>query len=119
MADAALAHGFEICSHGYHWIDYQYQEVPEAVEREPLQRAVEIIRQLACERPLGWYTGRTGPHTRRLVVQEGGFAVAACHRRPGTPSARLAGVRPVDHAPFLMWRRLARQSPGRTSCAPS
>ena len=71
VADAALANGFEICSHGYRWIDYQ--EVPEPVEREHLQRAVEIIRQLTGERPRGWYTGRTSPNTRRLVVEEGGF----------------------------------------------
>ncbi|EPM99597.1 polysaccharide deacetylase family protein, partial [Pseudomonas syringae pv. actinidiae ICMP 19070] len=25
------------------------------------------------ERPLGWYTGRTGANTRRLVMEEGGF----------------------------------------------
>jgi len=62
---------WEIASHGYRWIDYQ--EVPEAVEREHLQRAVEIIRDLTGERPFGWYTGRTGPNTRRLVVEEGGF----------------------------------------------
>ena len=71
VADAALANGFEICSHGYRWIDYQ--EVPEPVEWEHLQRAVEIIRQLTGERPRGWYTGRTSPNTRRLVVEEGGF----------------------------------------------
>ena len=71
VADAAMANGFEICSHGYRWIDYQ--EVPEAVEREHLRRAVEIIRELTGERPLGWYTGRSGPNTRRLVVEEGGF----------------------------------------------
>lgn len=71
VAEAALANGFEICSHGYRWIDYQ--EVPEPVEREHLQRAVEIIGQLTGERPLGWYTGRTSPNTRRLVVEEGGF----------------------------------------------
>lgn len=71
VADAALANGFEICSHGYRWIDYQ--GVPEPVEREHLQRAVEIIRQLTGERPRGWYTGRTSPNTRRLVVEEGGF----------------------------------------------
>ena len=71
VADAAMDAGFEICSHGYRWIDYQ--DVPEPMEREHLQRAVEIIRRLTGERPLGWYTGRTGPNTRRLVVEEGGF----------------------------------------------
>ena len=29
--------------------------------------------QLTGSRPLGWYTGRRSPNTRRLVVEEGGF----------------------------------------------
>ncbi|MEM8664063.1 MAG: allantoinase, partial [Pseudomonadota bacterium] len=28
-------------------------------------------------RPLGWYTGRISPNTRRLVVEEGGFLYSA------------------------------------------
>jgi putative urate catabolism protein len=71
VAEAALEAGFEICSHGYRWIDYR--RVPEDVEREHISKAVEIIRRLTGERPLGWYTGRTGANTRRLVVEEGGF----------------------------------------------
>ena len=45
----------------------------EAEERAHLQRAIEILTKLTGERPLGWYTGRTGPNTRRLVMEEGGF----------------------------------------------
>ena len=71
VAEAALRAGHEICSHGYRWIDYQ--DVPEAVEREHIEKAIEIIARIAGERPLGWYTGRTSPNTRRLVVEEGGF----------------------------------------------
>lgn len=71
VADAALTAGHEICSHGYRWIDYQY--VPEEVEREHLYKAIEIIKSVTGERPLGWYTGRTSPNTRRLVMEEGGF----------------------------------------------
>ena len=71
VAEAALAAGHEICSHGYRWIDYR--DVPEDVEREHLQKAIEIITDLTGERPLGWYTGRTSANTRRLVVEEGGF----------------------------------------------
>jgi putative urate catabolism protein len=63
--------GHEICSHGYRWIDYQH--VPEEVEREHVQRAITAIREAVGERPLGWYTGRCSPNTRRLVVEEGGF----------------------------------------------
>lgn len=71
VADAALEAGHEICSHGYRWIDYQY--VPEEVEREHLYKAIEIIKSVTGERPQGWYTGRTGPNTRRIVMEEGGF----------------------------------------------
>ena len=71
VAEAAMAAGHEICSHGYRWIDYR--DVPEDVEREHLERAIEIIRRLTGERPLGWYTGRTSECTRALVVEEGGF----------------------------------------------
>ncbi len=71
IAKAFTAAGHEICSHGYRWINYQY--VPEEVEREHMQKAIDIIRDITGERPLGWYTGRTSPNTRRLVAEEGGF----------------------------------------------
>jgi putative urate catabolism protein len=65
------ADGHEICSHGYRWIDYQ--QVPEAVEREHIQRSISALQTAVGERPLGWYTGRSSPNTRRLVVEAGGF----------------------------------------------
>jgi len=36
-------------------------------------RCIETFKKLTGERPLGWYTGRDSPRTRRLVVEEGGF----------------------------------------------
>ena len=69
--EAMLKSGWEIASHGYRWINYQY--VPEALEREHMQRAIEIHTAMTGTRPLGWYTGRTSPNTARLVTQEGGF----------------------------------------------
>ncbi len=71
VARAMVEAGHEICSHGYRWIDYQYMD--EAEEREHLNRAIDIIRKVTGTRPLGWYTGRNSPNTRRLVMQEGGF----------------------------------------------
>ncbi len=71
VAEAALKSNFEICSHGYRWIDYR--NVPENIEREHMEKAIEIIKNLTGQRPLGWYTGRTSANTRRLVVEEGGF----------------------------------------------
>jgi putative urate catabolism protein len=69
--EAFLQAGHEVASHGWRWINYQ--DVPLEVEREHMQRAIEIQRRLTGERPLGWYTGRTSPNTRRLVVEDGGF----------------------------------------------
>jgi len=71
VAEAMVQDGHEICSHGYRWIDYQYMD--EAEEREHITKAVNIIRNITGDRPLGWYTGRTSPNTRRLVAEEGGF----------------------------------------------
>ncbi len=69
--DAMLESGHEIASHGWRWINYQ--DVPERIEREHMMRAIDIHRRLTGERPLGWYTGRTSPNTRRLVAEDGGF----------------------------------------------
>jgi allantoinase len=75
VVEAFLKAGHEIANHGWRWISYQ--DVPEKVEREHMQRAIEIQKRLTGERPLGWYTGRTSPNTRKLVVEDGGFAYDA------------------------------------------
>lgn len=69
--EAMLKAEWEIASHGYRWIDYQY--VPEDVEREHIAKAIALHTELTGARPLGWYQGRTSPNTARLVVEEGGF----------------------------------------------
>ncbi|OUC14114.1 MAG: allantoinase [Alkalinema sp. CACIAM 70d] len=68
---AMLQADWEIASHGYRWIDYK--DFDEAAEREHLQRAIEIHTRVTGSPPLGWYTGRNSPHTRKLVVEAGGF----------------------------------------------
>jgi putative urate catabolism protein len=71
VVEAFLEAGHEIASHGWRWINYQ--RVPEAEERADLERAIDVHTRLTGERPLGWYTGRTSPNTRRIVAEEGGF----------------------------------------------
>jgi allantoinase len=63
--------GHEIACHGWRWINYQ--TIDEAVEREHMARGMEAIERITGERPLGWYTGRDSPRTRRLVADHGGF----------------------------------------------
>jgi putative urate catabolism protein len=65
------ASGFEVACHGQRWIDYQ--SVPEAVERADMLKNVAVVTRLIGRPPLGWYTGRPSPNTRRLVVESGGF----------------------------------------------
>ena len=65
------ASGFEVACHGQRWIDYQY--VAEEAERADIASNIDVITRLIGRRPLGWYTGRPGANTRRLVVEAGGF----------------------------------------------
>jgi putative urate catabolism protein len=73
--EAMLKAEWEIATHGWRWIDYQF--LPEQIEREHMARAIEIHTRIAGSRPLGWYLGRCSPNTRRLVVEEGGFVYDA------------------------------------------
>lgn len=77
LTGAFVELGHEIACHGWRWI--HYQNFDEETEREHLRRGVEIIEKLTGEKPLGWYTGRDSPNTRRLVVEEGGFLYDADH----------------------------------------
>jgi len=63
--------GHEIACHGWRWI--HYQNTDEATEREHIKIGVEIIKRMTGAAPLGWYTGRDSPNTRKLVVEHGGF----------------------------------------------
>ncbi len=72
--DAVAAYrelGHEVAAHGLRWISYQ--QIDEATERAHMADAVAILAQLTGSAPLGWYTGRDSPNTRRLVVEHGGF----------------------------------------------
>lgn len=71
VARAFVELGHEVACHGYRWI--HYQSASESLEREHIQRCVEVITQILGEHPQGWYTGRDSPNTRRLVVEEGAF----------------------------------------------
>jgi len=57
---------FEIASHGYRWIDYQ--NIDKNTEKEHILKCYKIIKELFGEYPSGWYTGRTSPNTRELII---------------------------------------------------
>lgn len=71
-ADAIVKAGYDICCHGWRWIGFHHMS--EVEEHAQMQWAIESLKKLTGERPLGWYC-RYAPsvNTRPLVVEEGGF----------------------------------------------
>ena len=64
--------GHEIANHGLRWI--HYQNLPESTERRHIGVATHLLKELTGGAwPLGWYTGRDSPNTRRLVADQGGY----------------------------------------------
>lgn len=62
---------WEIACHGLKWIDYQ--NVPVEQEREDMAEAFQLHTEITGSAPKGWYTGRTSPNTRSLVLERGDF----------------------------------------------
>ena len=71
LADYLVDHNYDICAHGFRWIDYQFVE--EEFEREHIKDCISILTEFLGKRPEGWYTGRNSPNTRKLIIEEGGF----------------------------------------------
>lgn len=77
LATALVELGHEVACHGWRWI--AYQNVDENTEREHLRLGMAAVERMTGQRPLGWYTGRTSPNTRRLVADYGGFDYDSDH----------------------------------------
>ncbi len=100
VAAAFVELGHEIACHGYKWISYQNMD--EATERSHMQLAMHTIAQLTKTRPLGWYTGRDSPNTRRLVADYGGFAYDSDYYGDDLPFWMQVGKSDGTHADQLI-----------------
>ena len=100
VADAAMDAGFEICSHGYRWIDYQ--TCPSRWNESTCSAPWRSSAGSPASGPLGWYTGRTGPNTRRLVVEEGGFLYDADDYSDDLPFWTAVSARPHLVVPYTL-----------------
>jgi putative urate catabolism protein len=97
---AMVEAGFEVASHGWRWIDYH--DVPESLEREHVRLAVDAIERVTGSRPVGWYTGRISPNTRRLVAEEGGFLYDADSYADDLPYWELVAGEPQLILPYTL-----------------
>jgi peptidoglycan/xylan/chitin deacetylase (PgdA/CDA1 family) len=72
LTAALLQQDHEIASHGLRWL--HYQGIDEVTERAHMAAATTMLKEITNGKwPLGWYTGRDSPNTRRLVADHGGF----------------------------------------------
>ena len=101
VAAAIAAAEYDICCHGWRWVEHFKLSLEE--EREQIARAVASIAKLTGQRPLGWYC-RYGPgeNTRRLLVEEGGFLYDSDAYNDELPYWVAAGGRPHLVVPYTM-----------------
>jgi putative urate catabolism protein len=100
VTNAFVELGHEIACHGWRWI--HYQNVDESTEREHMRIGIEIIERLTGASPLGWYTGRDSPNTRRLLVQRGGFLYDSDYYGDDLPFWTQVAVGSGDVRPHLV-----------------
>jgi allantoinase len=100
-AAAIQAAGYDICCHGWRWIEHF--KLDEATEREHIRLAVESLKKTVGQRPLGWYC-RYGPsvNTRRLVMEEGGFLYDSDSYNDELPYYVMGESRPQLVVPYTL-----------------
>jgi putative urate catabolism protein len=100
LALALVDAGHEVAGHGLRWISYQDVDVD--TERRHLAEAVRILTELTGRAPVGWYTGRDSPNTRRLVVEHGGFLYDSDSYADDLPSWVRVGDTPHLVVPYTL-----------------
>jgi len=72
LARDAIVRGHEICAHGWRWESHAGMD--EEHERAVITRTHHEIARVAGVAPVGWHTKSSASiHTRKLLVQHGGF----------------------------------------------
>ena len=71
IVEAIKKANYDVVSHGWRWICYQ--NINTNIEFNHIKQAVNVLSYLFGKAPVGWYTGRDSPNTRRLIVEHGGF----------------------------------------------
>ena len=100
VCNAIKKANYEIASHGWRWIDYQ--KVSKDVEKKHMKLAINSIKNIFGNRPLGWYTGRSSPNTRDLVMEEGGFLYSSDSYSDDLPYWEKKGKKKLLIIPYTL-----------------
>ena len=92
--------GWEIASHGLKWIEYK--DMPLAEEREQMDAAIRLHREVTGERPWGWYTGRCSENTVRLAAEEDDFVYVSDAYADDLPYYQTVGWREQLIIPYTL-----------------
>jgi allantoinase len=98
-AKAITDRGYDICCHGWRWVEMF--RMSEDEEREHIRLAIASLEKTVGRRPLGWYC-RYGPsvNTRRLIVEEGGFLYDSDSYNDDLPHWMVVNGRPHLVIPY-------------------
>ena len=100
VCNAIKRANYEVASHGWRWIDYQ--KVSKSVEKKHMKLAINSIKNIFGNRPLGWYTGRSSPNTRDLVMEEGGFLYSSDSYSDDLPYWEKKGKKKLLIIPYTL-----------------
>lgn len=67
IVEAIKAANYDVVSHGQRWL--HYQDMPIEQERQHMDQAISLLETLFGKTPIGWYTGRDSPNTRKLLAE--------------------------------------------------
>lgn len=98
--EAMLYADWEIASHGYRWIDYQFAS--EQIELEHMQRAIQIHQSTTGTAPAGFYLGRTSPNTHRITAEHGNFMYSADSYADDLPYWERRYAKPLLMVPYTL-----------------
>lgn len=99
-AAAMVDAGWEIASHACRWIEYR--DMTEEQERADITESIRLQTAVAGVRPLGWYTGRFGANTKRLLSEEGGFLYFADSYADDLPYWERVNGKPELIVPYTL-----------------
>ena len=97
---AMLDANWEIASHGLKWIEYK--DFDRSCERQHLEDAIRIHRDVTGEPPKGWYTGRCSINTVDIVAEHGGFTYAADAYADDLPYWHFSAHKPLLMVPYTL-----------------